>query len=101
MKCTFFKSAAVLSVMLFLSFSTQAKSYGYAYSRQSNKSIGVAAANKVAVGRSYSICNEKGKVIMKGVIKSMETFYIDTEKLANGTYTFKIDGEAVQKFTIK
>lgn len=101
MKRTFFQSAAVLSFMMLFAFSSEAKSYGYAYSRQANAAIGVAAANKVAVGRSYTICNAKGKVIMKGVIKSMDTFYIATDKLANGNYTFKIDGETVQEFTIK
>jgi len=102
MKNIILKSAFIVAVLTGAATAASARSTNTLnYSRLSNPQIGITAANKYAVGKSYTICNEKGKVIVKGVIRSAEVFYVSTQKLSNGTYVFKIDGEVVQEFVIR
>lgn len=102
MKNIILRSALILTVLTGAALTASARSTNtLTYNRFSNPQIGVTAVNKHTIGRSYTICDEKGKVVMKGTIRSAETFYISTQKLSNGTYTFKIDGESVQEFTIR
>ena len=102
MKNIILKSAFILTVLLTATALTvSARSNNtLTYNRFSNPQIGVTAVNKHTVGRNYTICDERGKVVIKGTIRSAETFYISTQKLTNGTYIFKIDGETVQEFII-
>ena len=95
-------AAVILTVLTGTALSASARSNNtLTYNKFANPQIGVTAGNKHTIGRSYTISDEKGKVVMKGVIRSAETFYISTQKLANGSYVFKIDGETVQEFVIR
>jgi hypothetical protein len=68
------------------------------YNRSTNAQIGVTPSN--ANGCTYEVRNQDGKVVLKGTISGSNTFYIATKKLATGTYSFTLNGEAQQEFEI-
>jgi hypothetical protein len=70
------------------------------YNRQLNANIGITASSN-AVGRTYIITDNKGRIIMRGVIRSGKTFFIPVEKLNNGVYQFSIGGSILQKFAVE
>jgi len=92
---------SVTAIALLLTVSAaQAKGTSLAYSRTANAQIGITAGNQVTVGSIYKITDASGKVVFQGRIKSRNTFYIPTNKLANGSYTFSVDGYQLQDFSL-
>jgi hypothetical protein len=68
------------------------------YDRSTNAQIGITPSN--ANGCTYEVRNQDGKVVLKGTISGSNTFYIATKKLATGTYSFTLNGDAQQEFEI-
>lgn len=92
---------SAIAIALFLSATAlQAKGTSLIYSRSANTQIGITAGNQVAVGSIYKVTDANGKVVLQGRIRSLNTFYIPTSKLGNGTYQFSVDGFNLQEFSI-
>lgn len=68
------------------------------YNRSVNAQIGITPIH--AQGSTYEVRNQFGKVVIKGIISSSNTFYISTKKLTSGTYTFILNGVSQQEFVI-
>lgn len=102
MKTIIRKTVVTASLVLGLVASTlqvNAENNALVYDSSINTSIGITAEN--AVGRSYTITDKKGNVILKGVIKSNKTFFIPTGKLGKGSFQFVIGSLVLQEFVIK
>jgi len=70
------------------------------YERDSNPAIGITPQAN-AVGYSFAIIDEQGKVVKSGIIKSGKTFYVTTKNLRNGNYRFTVGNYQVQEFRVK
>lgn len=70
------------------------------YERAADRLIGITPAN-TAVGQTYSISTGSGMQLVNGIITSVNTIYIPTEKLEAGIYTFRIGKSILEKFCIK
>jgi len=92
---------SIIAVTLLLTTVTaNAKGTSLQYSRTLNAQIGITATNQIAIGGIYKVVDVNGKVVLQGRIKSADTFYIPTGKLANGSYIFTVDGFPLQSFCV-
>jgi hypothetical protein len=97
---TIIRQSILTATFILAVITAQAKGTAVEYSRAANSKIGITAGNQVAVGGLYKITDRAGNIVLQGRIQSADTFYIPVSKLGNGTYTFSIDGFALQAFAI-
>lgn len=94
------RQSVIAAALLLTTVAAQAKGTSLQYSRALNTQIGITATNQVAIGGIYKIMDANGKIMLKGRIKSGDTFYIPTGKLPNGSYIFTVDGFPLQSFSV-
>jgi hypothetical protein len=102
MKSFIRKSVIVATLLLAVtasSFTAQAKSNKLVYDRSVNSSIGIRVEN--ASGATFVIRNHKGAVVHQGRIKNNNKFYIPTNGLGRGSYSFVIGDTVLQEFVIR
>jgi hypothetical protein len=69
------------------------------YERSVNPYIGI-TPDESTKGSSYQVIDENGKTVYSGKINAAKTFYLSTNKLGNGYFTFYINGFMVQQFVV-
>jgi hypothetical protein len=70
------------------------------YERAVNPYISI-ITNHSAVGNTYSVRDQHGKIIRTGVVTSERTLSIATNKLTQGIYSVHIAGNLLQQFIVK
>ncbi|MFA6059376.1 MAG: hypothetical protein WC756_14315 [Taibaiella sp.] len=57
--------------------------------------------DRSAVGNTYSVRDQHGKIVRTGIVTSAKTFSIATDKLTTGIYSVHVAGNLLQQFIIK
>lgn len=70
------------------------------YERAVNPYINIITDHS-AVGNTYSVRDQHGKIIRTGVVTSERTLSIATNKLTQGIYSVHIAGNLLQQFIVK
>lgn len=92
-------AASFVLVIAAASFGANAKNNTLIYDRAHNTSIGIAVEH--GTGAEYTIRDQKGNIVLQGLIKSNKTFFIPTSKLKSGSYLFSLGNVVLQEFVIK
>lgn len=70
------------------------------YERVLNPYITVTTVHN-AVGSTYSVRDQNGKIIKTGIVRSAKTLSIAISRLTTGIYSVHIDGNLLQQFIVK
>lgn len=70
------------------------------YERVFNPYINI-TTERNAVGNTYAVRDQHGKIIKTGIVTSAKTLSIATSKLTTGIYSVHVAGNLLQQFIIK
>lgn len=86
------KFIAAITLLLAISGTTLANKQRLVYDRAANPTIGITIGN-IGNGTSFTIKDQNGTVIRKGLVNNGSTINISTRNLKAGMYSFEILGD--------